>query len=93
MLHLINDLNFYVNYKLISIEEIIVIFLFYNFIKIIVFSSLFELIWPTQFFNKRHSNSFFKYRTFTEVFLKLKKNNRLINTFNLYFIKCFLLIK
>ena len=79
----INNLNFFFNFKLISSEEIIVIFLFYNFIKILIFGSVLELIWPTQFFNKRHNNvSNFRFRSFTETFLKLKNNNLFYNIFN-----------
>ena len=39
-----NNFNFFLNFKLISLEEIIIIFLFYNFIKILIFGSVFELI-------------------------------------------------
>ena len=76
-----------------SLEEIIVIFLFYNFIKLLIFGSVFELIWPTQFFNRRHSNSFLKIRTFTEVLSKLKINNNYYNVFNSYLLSYFFLKK
>ena len=93
MVNFFNDLNLYLNFKLISIEEIIIIFLFYNFIKVLIFGSVFELIWPTQFFNRRHCNKFFKVRSFTESILKLKNNNSYYNTFNLYILNYFFLRK
>lgn len=89
----INNFNFFFNLKLVSSEELIVIFLFYNFIKIIIFGSLVELIWPTQFFNRRHSKSFNRYRTFTEHLVKLRSNNTNYNVFNVFFIKYYFLKK
>lgn len=87
-----NNINFYLNFKLISAEEIIIIFLFYNFIKLLIFSALLELIWPTQFFNRRHSNYLIKYRTFSETIVKLKSKNNLNNVFNKFLIN-YLFIK
>lgn len=75
------------------LEEIIILFLFYNFIKIIIFGSILELIWPTQFFNRRHSKKFFRFREFTEVISKLKINNNLYNIFNKSLINKFFLKK
>lgn len=88
-----NNFNFFINFKLFSIEEIIIIFLFYNFIKILILGSILELIWPTQFFNRRHTKSFFKYRTFTETLSKLKNCGNLYNIFNHVFINYFFLKK
>ena len=88
-----NNFNFFLNFKLISVEEIIIIFMFYNFIKIIIFGSIFELIWPTQFFNKRHNLNKIKYRDFIETILKLKINNNVNNVYNLYLLDYFFLKK
>ena len=41
---LFNNLNFFINFKLFLVEEIVIIFLFYNFIKVLIFGSLLELI-------------------------------------------------
>ena len=59
------------------LEDIFVVLMLYSFIKLIVLSSLVELIWPTQFFNRRHSMSStnFRPRTYTEVFNKLRLSN------------------
>ena len=90
----LNNLNFFFNFKLNFSEEIIIIFLFYNFIKILIFGSLLELIWPTQFFNRRHNNtSLFKFRTFTETVSKLRFYNDNYCIFNNYLINYFFLKK
>ena len=85
----LNDLNYYVQLKLLFVEEIIVIFLFYNFIKLIIFNSLVELIWPTQFFNRKHSSSqqILRFRTFTETVSKLRLINYYYFSFNKGLIK------
>jgi hypothetical protein len=70
-------------------EEIIIIFIFYNFIKLIVFGSIVELIWPTQFFNRRHNSGFqlIKSRTFTETLIKLRAKVSNYKVFNKSFLK------
>lgn len=88
-----NNFNFYFNFKLFSVEEIIVIFIFYNFIKTLIFGSLLELIWPTQFFNRRHNIKNLRFRTFVEVVSKLKINNNFYNVFNKSFLKILFLKK
>lgn len=54
-------------------EDILVVLMMYSFLKLILLSSIFELIWPTQFFNRRNSSSVVNYRlrTYTETVLKL----------------------
>lgn len=56
------------------LEDVFIVLMLYSFLKLILLSSLVELIWPTQFFNKRHSAGIiiFRLRTYTEVFLKLR---------------------
>ena len=73
-------------------DDLIVIFMIYSFIKILLLSSLNELVWPTQFFNRRHNIGFqvFKFRTFTEVVLKLKSSNSYIFLYNYIFLNYFL---
>ena len=89
---LINSINNYFNFYFLFSEELIIIFLFYNFMKLLIFSSVFELIWPTQFFNRRNNfNSILKFRTFNEVLLKLRYNffikKSFKNIFFIYFLK------
>jgi Tfp pilus assembly protein PilZ len=59
------------------LEDVFVVLMLYSFIKLIVLSSLVELIWPTQFFNRRNSMGVttFRLRTYTEVLLKLRSTN------------------
>jgi len=59
------------------LEDVFVVLMLYSFLKLVLLSSLVELVWPTQFFNRRNSmgvNSF-RLRTYTEVFLKLRSSN------------------
>lgn len=59
------------------LEDVFVVLMLYSFIKLVLLSSLVELIWPTQFFNRRHSMGItnFRLRTYTEVVLKLRLLN------------------
>lgn len=74
----------YFDYKIFSIDELLSILLFYNFFKLLVFSSLVELIWPTQYFNRKHNINYktFRYRTYTEFLLKLRSSSYIYNIFN-----------
>jgi len=85
----INNFNYFFNLYLAFSEEIIIVFLFYNFIKLLIFSSVFELIWPTQFFNKRNNFlSLLKFRNFNEYFTKLRLKSfskKIINNFFNFF--------
>jgi hypothetical protein len=59
------------------LEDIFVVLMLYSFIKLVLLSSIVELIWPTQFFNRRHSSGAisFRLRTYVEVLLKLRVSN------------------
>ncbi len=74
----------FLDYKIFSIDELISILLFYNFFKLLVFSSLVELIWPTQYFNRKNNINYrvFRYRTYTEFFLKLRNTSTFSKIFN-----------
>jgi hypothetical protein len=74
----------YLDYKIFSIDELIAILLFYNFFKLLVFSSLVELIWPTQYFNRKNNINYrvYRYRTYTEFFLKLRNTSNFSKIFN-----------
>ncbi len=65
------------------LEDIFVVLMLYSFIKLVLLSSLVELIWPTQFFNRRNSmnTSNFRLRTYTEVLLKLRSSNSVFSHF------------
>ena len=69
------------------LEDIFVVIMLYTFIKIILLSSLVELIWPTQFFNRRNSSGVvsFRLRTFTEALLKLRVSGVGFSTFVVLF--------
>ena len=57
------------------LEDVFVVLMLYSFIKLVLLSSLIELIWPTQFFNRRNSmgvTTSLRLRTYTEVLLKLR---------------------
>jgi hypothetical protein len=69
------------------LEDIFVVLMLYSFIKLVVLSSIVELIWPTQFFNRRNSMGVvnFRLRTYTEVLLKLRSTNTTFSQFILLF--------
>ena len=89
---LLNNFNFFINFKLNFSEEIVVLLIFYNFIKIIILGSVVELIWPTQYFNKKHNinNNFLKFRNFLETILKLRPIDFKKNLLNKNLLKYFL---
>ena len=64
------------------LEDVFVVLMLYSFIKLILLSSIVELIWPTQFFNRRHlmGNTNFRLRTYTEVVLKLRSLNTVFSS-------------
>lgn len=66
----LNFLNFYKNFLW---EDFIVVLLLYNFFKYLIMCTMIELVWPTQYFNRRHNISYerMRFRTYTEVILKL----------------------
>lgn len=69
------------------LEDIFVVLMLYSFIKLVVLSSIVELIWPTQFFNRRNSMGVinFRLRTYTEVLMKLRSTNTTFSQFLLLF--------
>lgn len=80
----VDFLNFYNTF---SVEDFIVVFLLYNFFKFLILTIFVELIWPTQFFNRRHSSgySIIRFRTYTEVLLKLRNYSGYYYVFNIFF--------
>ena len=79
----INYMNFYKNFLW---EDLIVVLLLYNFFKFLIMCAMTELIWPTQYFNRKHSIGYqtIKFRTYTETLLKLRNVSIFTNVFNLY---------
>lgn len=69
------------------LEDVFVVLMLYSFIKLVLLSSLVELIWPTQFFNRRNSMGVtnFRLRTYTEVLLKLRITTTTFSQFILLF--------
>ena len=80
--------NYLTNLDWFFIEDFIVIFFFYSFFKYIILNSLIEIIWFTNYFNKKHlySVSFFRIKNVYEVFLKLNNYNSYSIIFNIFFI-------
>lgn len=76
----LNNFHFYLNTYLYNFDELLTILLIFNFFKLVMWSSILELLWPTQFFNRRNNIFYqsFRFRTFVEYNLKL-------NTVNLNF--------
>lgn len=88
----LNYLNFYKNFLW---EDLLVVFLLYNFFKYLIICAMTELIWPTQYFNRRHTTNFqiVKFRTYTETILKLRNFNSFYYVFNVFFLKYYYIFK
>ena len=82
------NLNFLFEY----FNNLILIYFLYFFFKLVLISSIVELIWPTHFFNKKNSiyNIKTRNRFFLEFFLKTFKKNSNITIFNITLINFFL---
>jgi len=91
----INSLNYLNFYKNFLWEDLIVVFLLYNFFKYLIICTMVELIWPTQFFNRKHTLGFqiVKFRTYTETILKLRNYNSFYYVFNYYILKYQFILK
>jgi hypothetical protein len=75
--------NFYLNWNL---EDILVVLLLYNFFKYVIMCSIVELIWPTQFFNRKNNIGYqvLRFRTYTETILKLRNYSSFFYLFNIF---------
>ena len=64
-------------------EDILLLLIFYNFLKIVVVCLFNEIVWLSQFFNKKHNVSFqsSKFRMYYEVVLKLRNNKSFLKIF------------
>lgn len=75
---------FYWNSKqLFPFQEFLVLWFIFNVSKLLLVSIVNELLWPTQFFNRRHNIGYqvIRYRTYTETLIKLRKtqiNNKFL---------------
>ena len=69
--------NYWLNTKLFNYEEFIILWLLFNFFQLLLLCIINELLWPSQFFNRRHNIGYqlIKYRTYIEIINKLVKNN------------------
>lgn len=78
--------NFYTNW---NFEDVIVVFLLYNFFKYLIMCSIIELIWPTQFFNRKNNIGYqlIRFRTYSETLLKLRNYSSFYYVFNIFLIK------
>lgn len=76
-------------------EQIIIFVFIYCTMNFLAWSTVVELIWPTHFFNRRQSSSqeFIKFRTYTEVLLKLSAYNDFFYVLNNYYFNQKLILK
>ena len=72
-------------------DNLLLILFIYTFYKNILISSIFELIWPTQIFNKKNNINFnnYKKKSFIEFFIKIKEFNKFNFLINLFFFNNF----
>jgi hypothetical protein len=75
--------NFYLNWNL---EDVLVVLLLYNFFKYVIMCTIVELIWPTQFFNRKNNIGYqvLRFRTYTETILKLRNYSSFFYVFNIF---------
>ena len=61
----------------------------YIFFKYLILTTIVELIWPTQYFNRKHSTGYQSYRlrTYTETILKLRDYSKFYYVYNTYLIR------
>lgn len=78
--------NYYLNW---NFEDVLVVFLFYNFFKYLITCSILELIWPTQYFNRKNNIGFqvLRFRTYSEFLLKLRNYSSYYFLYNKFFLK------
>nr|YP_010411978.1 Ymf56 [Tetrahymena rostrata]QBI37902.1 Ymf56 [Tetrahymena rostrata]QBI37946.1 Ymf56 [Tetrahymena rostrata]QGS65281.1 Ymf56 [Tetrahymena rostrata]URP31138.1 Ymf56 [Tetrahymena rostrata] len=76
-------------------EQVLIFFFTYCVMNFFAWSTVIELIWPTHYFNRRHTSSteFIKFRTYTEVLLKLSAYNDFFYILNNYYFNQKLILK
>lgn len=74
------------------LEDFLVLLLVYNFVKFLLLSLILELLWPSLYFNKKNSSgySLLRYRSYTEVILKLRNNTETYYLYNFLLIVYYL---
>lgn len=88
------DLNDDLTKKAIM-EQITTFIFIYGAMNFIAWSTIVELIWPTHFFNRRHTSSseFLRFRTYTETILKIVAYNSHFFILNLHYFHQKLILK
>ena len=73
------------------VNNLLLVYFVYMFFKLVLLSSIMELMWPTHYFNKKHNISLnrVKYRSFLEIFLKAIPNSPYLVTLNVALFKFF----
>ena len=73
-------------------DHMLSILMMYSFLKLVILSSILELLWPTHFFNKRNNFdlSYVKQKNFLESLLKITNSNPFVFTTNKFFIRYYL---
>ena len=78
---------FFFNFSFFSeyFGNLLLIYFFYMFFKLVLLSSIVELMWPTHFFNKKNSifKNKVKNRLFIEFFLKSYSKSTYLNVLNI----------
>jgi len=83
--------TFFLNLNFLSeyFGNLILIYFFFMFLKLIFLSSIMELMWPTHFFNKKNliCHTKVRNRLFVEFFLKMYSKSTYLNVLNISVIK------
>ena len=69
-------------------EDFLVVTYLYIFFKYLILTTVVELIWPTQYFNRKHSIGYqtYRLRTYTETLSKLRGFTTFYSLYNHYLI-------
>ena len=88
----LNFLDWFNYFNFLSWEDLFVFFFLYNFFKFLILNSVMELIWPTLYFNRKHSIGFkaYRLRTYTETILKLRSSSKTFSMFTKLLVKYFI---
>lgn len=83
------DNSYFTEFSLFNAPEFFTVLFIFNFLQLLILTSISELIWPTQLFNRQNTIGFTAYRlrTYTEYLLKLRKNTVLYKVFFKYLLK------
>lgn len=88
-IHDISQNSFFSSLSLFNSPEVFTVIFIFNFLQLLILTTISELIWPTQLFNRQNTIGFTAYRlrTYTETLLKLRKYTTFYKVFYKFLVK------